>query len=221
MKTIFDEESLLPGDDWRATLDKQLREATIVFIAIGDEPELSSFQRGELERAVETGKRTIPVLMATSTGLPSELMRFHAVDLRPPAYEANVGKFITNLRSLLADASTTVDPEDPEKGRWGGARVSNGRRLSVELVDAWSTWCRLRFVVDATGDKPLTGTVEFRLHPTFPNPVVTRPVLEGRAILEVSVWGAFTLGAICDGGETTLELDISQDPSLPKTFRER
>ncbi len=69
--------------------------------------------------------------------------------------------------------------------------------------------------------KPLTAPVRFFLHNTFnPDKVVVVPK-QGRAELSLCVWGAFTVGAITDGGQTKLELDLAKLPGAPAKFRER
>jgi hypothetical protein len=65
------------------------------------------------------------------------------------------------------------------------------------------------------------GAVEFHLPPTFPESVRRVEAHEGRAVLTVAAWGAFTIGVSCDDGRTTLELDLSQDANFPPLFRER
>ncbi|MBI4438169.1 hypothetical protein HY631_04425 [Candidatus Uhrbacteria bacterium] len=114
--------------------------------------------------------------------------------------------------------------EDPHKGKWGGMAAANDRRLCaiVVAVPGSASWFRVRLRVCSTnpGD-PLTGSVTFHLHPTFPSPVVTRPVEDGEATLSLLAWGAFTVGASCDGGDTRLELDLAQLESAPEVFRSR
>jgi len=41
------------------------------------------------------------------------------------------------------------------------------------------------------------------------------------ATLEVSAWGAFTVGVCADNGSTLLELDLSDVPDAPARFAER
>ena len=44
----------------------------------------------------------------------------------------------------------------------------------------------------------------------------------GKAIEEeILSYGAFTVGVITDNGKTMLELDLAEDKSFPKEFRER
>ena len=71
-------------------------------------------------------------------------------------------------------------------------------------------------------DLPLKGLVKFHLHNTFLNPDPIIAVQDGKAVLKLSkVYGAFTVGAEADDGQTLLELDLADDESLPEEFRER
>lgn len=120
-------------------------------------------------------------------------------------------------------ASTPRNPEDPEKGRWGGKAEMAGRRLIGEVTrikgsdEFFDVTLR---VVSTDVARPLTGMVRFHLHPSFKRSVVDVPVENGEARLELQAWGAFTVGAVCDGG-ATLELDLAEDPKNPKKFRSR
>jgi hypothetical protein len=43
----------------------------------------------------------------------------------------------------------------------------------------------------------------------------------GVAELSIDAWGAFTVGAVADGGLTRLELDLAEHPDFPAEFRAR
>jgi hypothetical protein len=66
---------------------------------------------------------------------------------------------------------------------------------------------------------PLTGEVQFHLHQSFPNQVLSRRVRNGFATCQLSAYGAFTVGAVADQGRTQLELDLALDESFPAEFR--
>jgi hypothetical protein len=121
--------------------------------------------------------------------------------------------------------SETVKSSDPNKGRFGGSASANGRVLSakVEPVPFSTDLFRVRMTVEAEegAAQPLEGEVQFHLHPTFRDPAPTVPVENGRAVLEVLAYGAFTVGAVCDGGRTQLELDLAELPDAPAVFRNR
>jgi len=131
-------------------------------------------------------------------------------------------KFVT-LRSDEEGHAEVIDPADPQKGRWGSQSERNERRLSAEvspLTDA--AWFAVFLYVSSTDlKKPLTGNVIFHLHPTFKNVTPEIPVENGVAKLNLTAWGAFTVGVECDEGKTRLELDLMTLANAPKLFRER
>ncbi len=120
-------------------------------------------------------------------------------------------------------AGHTPDPLDPHKGCWGGSANRNGRRLRVENPERHGEWYGFDLVVEATeGAPPLEGSVTFHLHQTFNVPVRTVPVADGRARLHIqNAYGVFTVGAVADGGETKLELDLATVEAFPDWFRAR
>lgn len=112
---------------------------------------------------------------------------------------------------------------DPNKGRFGGSPIANGRVLSATFAPAESRPGITRVtlaVASLDPKKPLEGAVTFDLHPTFKQREVRCPVVNGKATLTVLAWGAFTVGATTDDG-TTLELDLAEQPTAPLEFRQR
>jgi hypothetical protein len=123
-----------------------------------------------------------------------------------------------------ADQSEAEGSDDPNKGKFGGKSVSNGRalRATIEPSEVGASLYRVRFTVTSIDkSRPLDGIVTFHLHPTFREPVVNRPVQNGLAELTVISYGAFTAGAIADGGRTMLELDLSRNPDATPDFLSR
>lgn len=115
--------------------------------------------------------------------------------------------------------------DDPQKGRFGGQSESAGRRLEARVTprpDSGDEIFDVRIALTSTDpNKPLSDPVRFFLHNTFsPDKVVVVPK-QGRAELSLCAWGAFTVGAIADGGQTKLELDLAKLPDAPAKFRER
>jgi hypothetical protein len=115
---------------------------------------------------------------------------------------------------------------DPWKRQFGGESERGNRKLDAEV-----TWAlrsanlfsvRLRVYSTKPAEDPLRGTVQFFLHPTFKN---DRPVVkvgaDGVAELLLTAWGAFTVGALADKGETRLELDLAELEGAPQEFRSR
>ncbi|MBB3837646.1 uncharacterized protein YneF (UPF0154 family) [Runella defluvii] len=122
------------------------------------------------------------------------------------------------LLSLRGD-----DNNDPQKGQWGGLNERNGRRLSAIVKSSegkeglFDVFLKVESI-DA--NLPLTGAVKFHLHPTFfnSNPIIF--VQDGKAELKLVAWGAFTVGAETENGNTQLELDLADEKwGFPEAFR--
>lgn len=109
--------------------------------------------------------------------------------------------------------------DDPWKGQFSGKSLNGNRRLTAKVIHASdsSEWFYVTLKVQSTNPKhyPLTGEVQFYLHPTFINSKPIVPVVNGMAELNLRGWGAFTVGAIT-GDKTMLEIDLSElkDPEL-------
>ena len=114
------------------------------------------------------------------------------------------------------------DPDDIQKGRFGGRAEVNGRLLRARVVDTHDGWCVVTLeVLRRTGEAIAIGEkVEFHLHQTFhDNPRIVS-VKNQRAVLEIDAWGAFTVGAKLVREGTQLELDLATLTKAPKKFRE-
>ena len=68
---------------------------------------------------------------------------------------------------------------------------------------------------------PLTSPVKFFLHDTFNPDTICVVPRQGVAQLDLRAVGAFTVGAITDGGNTSLELDLEFLEGAPEKFRAR
>lgn len=113
--------------------------------------------------------------------------------------------------------------DDPWKNVFGGKAISEGRELraTVERLAPRSAFFRVRLEVVSVGaQKPLTGYVRFFLHPEFDpeKPFVTVGG-NGVAAYEIEAYGAFTVGALADCGQTRLELDLRRLPGVEADFR--
>lgn len=114
---------------------------------------------------------------------------------------------------------------DPWKGVFGRASQSRNRELTADIKQSGSPVSyriHLRVVSSKPDVDPLRGTVQFFLHDTFSN---DHPVVAvspgGVAELILDAWGAFTVGAIADAGQTRLELDLAELNDAPANFRSR
>lgn len=109
--------------------------------------------------------------------------------------------------------------DDPCKGQFGSKSSNGNLRLTARVIPASdsSEWFYITLRVQSTNTKnyPLSGEVQFYLHPTFANSKPRVPVVNGIAELNLRAWGAFTVGAITVN-KTMLEIDLAElkDPEL-------
>ena len=135
----------------------------------------------------------------------------------------------TPLASTLNfDATETesiIQSSDPWKNKFGGLAERNGRKIIAVLTpihDRPDLAAITLKILSTNKNKPLTGSVQFFLHPqTYENfqPIV--PVVSGIASLNLTAYGAFTVGATCDDGRTTLEIDLSTLPDAWEPWKSR
>jgi hypothetical protein len=134
------------------------------------------------------------------------------------------GKVAAPSGSSEAHSDLVVTSDDPQAGKWGGKSEADGRRATATVAPSnlRKDWFKIDLLVESTTPaRPLTGTVQFHLHPSFREKVIERPAIDGRARLELIAWGAFTVGVSADGGKTKLELDLSKVADAPEAFRTR
>ena len=137
------------------------------------------------------------------------------------------------LPSIAPDVGHTADgpleegadvwDEDPNSGKFGGSPESNGRLLEATItpaINARSAACEVVLTVRSTDSaRPLTGAVTFVLHPTFGRwKKYDVDVKRGIAQDTITSWGVFTVGAVTDDGETSLELDLRTVPGGTRKF---
>lgn len=129
----------------------------------------------------------------------------------------------TPITKAAADIEQGKDPNDPRKGQFGGSDATNNRRLEASVVPLGDqmSLCRVNLRVVTTDlNKPLTGNVQFFLHPTFSKPEQVVPVVNGVAELNLVAYGAFTVGVLADDGQTKLEYDLAKS-NAPDWFKAR
>jgi len=136
---------------------------------------------------------------------------------------------IKNSKSFLVDPEEFkpgTQPDDPWKGVFGGKSISKkkGRVLTAKVVPLKFApgWYSVELTVNTIpGFEPLNGEVQLFLHDSFPNNKPIIRAMEGVAMLRLKAWGAFTVGALADNGETKLELDLAELSTAPVEFRSR
>jgi hypothetical protein len=122
--------------------------------------------------------------------------------------------------------SASVHPDDPNKGQFGELAEANGRRLTATIKPeggSKSARCRVIIQVLSTDPaRPLTGKVKLHLHPTFGQWSAYDVDVKGGVAQDTIVsYGAFTIGAEADSGNTRLELDLTDVPGGTEAFYEQ
>lgn len=149
--------------------------------------------------------------------------------IRKRKLDKNLEKYTENIRVLVERGEKINEDDvagitdDPQKDMWGKLPERNNRKLDAvvtrtSLPDIFD----LVLTVSSTDDKkPLKGFVTFHLHNTFSNPNPLMAVENGKAVLRLKAYGAFTVGAEADDGKTRLELDLATLPNAPAEFKAR
>jgi hypothetical protein len=147
--------------------------------------------------------------------VPEQVRRRRAT---PPGSSAAVAE--ASAASPAAE-ERVVDPEDPNKGQFGGRSASPFGTLQATVTEAKPGWYDVQLQVLIAPDAPEeVHEVLFYLHPTFRlTESLFIPVSNGVAALDLVAYGAFTVGAeLLPSGER-LELDLAELPDAPMQFR--
>jgi hypothetical protein len=169
----------------------------------------------------------ILAMLNVASGLRASL-RFATLCTRHMTWREQINELLDRNEAEGADnpppSGPAVDPEDLQKGRWGGLAERNGRRLEAEIGDVERETFDVDLIVRSTDGSLLQGPVLFHLHDTFPRKTIhIRRIRDGNfAVLEeVNAWLSFTVGAqvkAADGRWTGLELDLATTRGLPLRF---
>jgi hypothetical protein len=143
--------------------------------------------------------------------------------------KANAARFNANSGAvdrapLVPDIGPITHPDDPQKGRFGGVAEKNFRRLAAAVKKSMiPNFYSVSIWVESTDPEnhPLTEDVIFYIHDSFrPNVYPIKPDGNRAEDSDILSYGAFTVGAVVDLGATLLELDLADDTTFPKGFRE-
>jgi MinD-like ATPase involved in chromosome partitioning or flagellar assembly len=226
--SAFWDERVPLGQNWSQALEKSLGDAAMLLVLIGPAWRRSGYAQQEVNQALAQHKPIVPLLVnnAEWADVPVPLKDFRGVELKTEDMGAMDELIETLANSPLTTAdepAAFVDVDDPQLGRWGGRAENDspGRRLEARVTEGQNGWFKVALAVHATGKVPLTDTVEFHLHPTFRPSVAQVSVRDGKAEIEMSAWGAFTVGASADGGATRLELNLAELVDAPELFKQR
>jgi len=127
---------------------------------------------------------------------------------------------ISKTSRILKKAPTN----DPQKYQWGGSQVSNKRKINARIKRLHKYWYQIDIEVESVDpEKPLLSPVILYVHDSFQfrdDRIILEVDEDGIAREELRAYGAFTIGAVCDEGDTFLELDLASLPDVDKEFRE-
>ncbi len=213
---------VLAGESFESASTQAAHSADLMVALISSAGVRAGLRR-EINLFLSLGKPILPVLLGAGyEALPRELRGVRAIRLPAAPKDEDYSALFEGIKRLRERSATKrlpVDPEDPQKGQWGGLAERNGRRLSASVRAVAEDWFAIQLRVESTGDRGLYGPVVFHLHPTFSESVVKVEAVSGVASLRLEAYGAFTVGVEVDAGLTALELDLSLDDSLPIEFR--
>ena len=202
------------------SFEPSIDQTTAIFLGIAIitllGPQITKFKGFgfEIEREVQKLRADIKDVEKAFVGLEKDV---------GPGSKTAVAPMPNDADLRLRNSDLPFDPEDPNKGRFGGSPESNGRRLTASIkpvAGPKSSRCDVTIRVASTDpQKPLTGRVKFHLHPTFRQwSSYDVDVKGGIAEDRISSYGAFTIGVEADEGKTRLELDLVDVPGGTRAF---
>ena len=186
---------LVQGENWAENLAALLDRADLIVCVIGRDTTLSTFQMAEIQRALESGKRVVPVLVEPLYGVPDTLIRLitrpcanrdengqprYLASVEPDALPPILQRTAVHIRAAL-DAPIPAEPVDlrqltirgNETGRMHYLLDENGRR-------EWTRYVQHEFVTgfrDALREHPadLPKALEYMADSLLPADFATLP----------------------------------------------
>lgn len=174
----------------------------------------------------------ISVLAPSADAVPPK-----ALEARSAAKDAVVQERIDGSGTAFASAGPSASkageapglklpatvPDDPHKGRFGGAAARDGYTLLAAFEEGpGGYWADIHLTVRAAEflAASYSDVVEFFLHPTF-SPNRIKASFRGReASLTVRASGGFTVGVWLPDHDVELESDLALLPGAPRVVRE-
>jgi Cdc6-like AAA superfamily ATPase len=127
------------------------------------------------------------------------------------------------ISDTQSSKATILDPDDPQRGMWGGKPKTKDRELTAKVFSDNKSfdWFNVQLQVKSLNPtNPLTGKVTFYLHDSFIPDKYTVLAKNGVAeIKDLYCYEAFTVGVSCDNNTTKLELDLNKLKDAPKEFK--
>jgi hypothetical protein len=191
--------------------------------------------KADFRRKLDSSGTHHAAILADLDGLSRRLVAvqgYRATVLLPPKVMSSpAGASVERAKSIAASKALAkvtapnpkINPRDPQKGQWGEKSTRDGWTVAAQLIDTDTDWYKVEITVAASRGqrKKLTGNVTFHLHDSFAEPVRKLPARGGKAVLRFWTYGAFTVGVLIESDGTMLEIDLSEIPAAPTTFRDR
>ena len=175
-------------------------------------------EKAEVARAAGVGlAQTSPVTATT----PHDIQE-GARALADKAAQFAAPQALPEARNLVQEAKDVEYPDDPWRGKFGGAASDGTASLSASVTALESDPSLFRLVLTVAGPPSYSGqSATFYLHPTFGSePQRVAFGADGKAVLELFAYGAFTVGVLLENGNK-LELNLATQPDAPELFRQR
>lgn len=171
----------------------------------------------DVEKAKSASQSTTNLALALN-----DAARLNTIDLLTAAPQRRTPPAVLNLTE--EQLQETLRKDDPWEDLFGKVSEQSGRKLAAKLdpVEGQPGLAVISMTVTSTDPKkPLTGKVQYFLHPTFQNCMPEVDVVDGKSMLGLISYGAFTVGVLCDEGATKLELDLAQIPNAWEPWKSR
>ena len=137
--------------------------------------------------------------------------------------ELHLDKMIDEAKLRLHKGLVTHH-DDPQKGQWKSVAINNERELKASVIEEAKGLYKVKLQIISTNPKnnPLKNgdIVLFALHNSLGDPPIKLVKVEKHsAELGFYCYGAFTVGAFADDGNTELELDLAELPNVSSHFK--
>ncbi|KWV48411.1 hypothetical protein AS156_18185 [Bradyrhizobium macuxiense] len=237
--------------DLRGTIEQVAERARTAFAAAGSAPrlELSIDPLALLSpEAKAMSLRTLEVAGIRSSDGFAERTGDQATDLAilfntpAPELKHRLQQTLAELDTALKDAPATAVPtasssrsdppalrrmiawpDDPNRGRFGGKTKIDDFELRAEFSSTpHADRVKVRLIVEAEKHVDVEhDQVEFFLHYSFWPNRATAGFRKSQALIDVTAWGGFTVGAWLADRNIELELNLADIPGAPPIIIER
>lgn len=167
----------------------------------------------------------------TEVALPEKRAIFKSIENS----EEETGNIARSLADTIKEIDRKIDENvsrvigrapfnDIQKNQWGGKQRANDREITATVKKLRKFWYKINITVKSTNtERPLESPVLLYVHDTFQyrnNRIILDVEDNSVAKEELRAVGSFTVGAVCDNGDTILELDLAELPGVDQEFKD-